>query len=114
MRRVCYSKNSLKGRMASGMRKRQNAAWLLAALALLFVLAGMFFPAASCCHTCLGSHCPVCLQMRMWGTVLRVFGAILFTALYAASAAHSLRLRAADAFAPVRSTPVALKIKLLN
>ena len=98
------------------MRTRcRFTAWALLIFALLFMLASAFFPAFACHHNCTGDGCPVCLQIRAWATVLRLFGAgiacqilILAWQKITAFLLHSLAAPAA------LRTPIALKTKLLN
>lgn len=93
----------------------RRIAWVLASFALLFVLISCAFPIFSCCHNCLGDHCPVCLQIRLWHNALRLFGAIwLCMALSPALSAGVSALQYRKALWMHRRTPVTLKIKLLN
>ena len=92
----------------------RQIAMLLALLALLFVLTSSAFTTVSCHHICTGSHCPVCLQVRLWHAVMRLFGVLLVCAFACAvCAAGVFAARFAHARRQCR-TPVALKIKLLN
>ena len=93
----------------------RKTAWCLTVLAIVFVLASAFFPAFACHHCCLGSSCPVCLQIQTWNTVLRLFGAGILSALILF--AHHLLVKRAVTCAPdcpAWHSPVALKTKLLN
>ena len=93
----------------------RKTAWTLVLFALLFVLASAFFPAFSCHHDCTGHDCPVCMQIRVWTDMLRLFGAGVVCALLFLScqiAAKHFALAFSDLF--LMRTPVALKTKLLN
>lgn len=93
----------------------RKTAWVLVAFALLFVLASVFFPAMASHHDCSGEDCPVCVQLRAWTIVLRLFSAVVLCVWLFRG-----RQLCARFFASMRScvgaerSPVALKTKLLN
>ena len=97
-------------------RFTRRVAWILAAFALLFVLTSCMFPAVSCHHQCTGDDdCPVCMQIRMWQTVLRLFGTCLLCVWFALGVRNGLRAaRHARTLFVCRRSPVALKTRLLN
>ena len=93
----------------------RRTAWVLVVFALLFVLASAFLPAFFCCHACSGSHCPVCVQIRVWHAAQRLFGVGAWSLFAIIVAALSAAFCAYAAFAVgSRRTPVLLKTKLLN
>lgn len=97
------------------MRARtRRIAWILAVFAVVFFLACAFLPACFCCHTCSGSHCPICVQISAWHAVQRslLVGALC---VFAFAAVRLLTLsRPCAVRVRMRCTLITWKTKLIN
>ena len=96
-------------------KKRRFAAVILAALFLFAMLASLFVVAHEAEHDCLGENCPVCAVFTVCVRTLKTLGCGLGAAaiVFACCRFAALLISALRTGSGV-STPISLKVKLLN